>query len=291
VQIEHSDGEPGVDDARLAVRLAGDANVVLIDLPATPASEAATSAHDFRTTPNIVFAGGVTTDIHFVNTDGGLRLAALVPENQALALIDPTTGVSTDVDLGGSFDKMSLVTDIVGATQAGADVALLWSTSSPEIALVALGSTVGKPYKAVERITLEAPIVRVTDVPAPNQRIKLLQGYGVLYALDLADRTASPLLERDPSSSVLPAPDGQRCWIYAGSQPSLAALDLSSLHPKNLALASPVVGAVDVERKNGGRALLALRSSQNLDLTIVDGLAPSLETAVDYPSILLGDLP
>ena len=76
--------------------------------------------------------------------------------------------MAADVDLGASFDRMSLVTDVVGETADGSDVALLWSTSGPNIAFVALGVTVGKPYKSVERLTLEHPISAVLDVPAAS---------------------------------------------------------------------------------------------------------------------------
>ncbi len=291
VQIVASDGEPGVDDARLAVRLGSDSNVILIDLPAVPQGESA--AHDFRPTPNIVFAGGTTTDIRFVTTDGGLRLAALVPALKAMALVDPSTGVTSQVDLGASFEHMSLVTDVVGATASGADVALLWSASQSQIALVALGSTVGKPYKSVELITLEDSVSQVLDVPSPNQRLKVLVGANgvTFYVLDLVDRTVSPLISSDGTPHLTLSPDGLRAWVFVSGADSVASLDLASLHPKNLELLSPVTGTIDVTRRGGGHALVALRAAQNVDVTVIDAEHPSVDTAVDYPSVLLGDLP
>jgi hypothetical protein len=295
-QIVVSNGSPSVDDARLAVRLVGDPNIILVDLPPVPAADAATSAHDFKPSPNIVFAGGMPSDIAFVNTDGGLRLAALVPEKSQLGLIDPSTGITTSVDLGGKFETMSLVTDIVGPTQSGADVALMWSSQSPEIAFVALGSTVGKPYKSVERLTLETPLSRVLDVPAPNQQLKILVGSlgKTFYVLDLVARTASPLLANSPYGSdaqLTLSPDGRGAWFFSASNPDVAWLDLGTLHPKNLQLSDAVFDVADVSRRGGGRALLALRHTDGFGLTVIDGDNPSVETSVDYPRVLLGELP
>lgn len=291
VQIAVTDGDPARDDdARLAVRIAGDSSVILVDLLAAPSDQA--TAHSFRPTPNVVFAGGVPSDVAFVNTDGGLRLAALVPSQSAMTLIDPSTGIPTSVALGAPFEHLSIVTGVVGASDAGADVALLWSTQSSSIAFVALGSTVGKPYKSVERLTLEEPVSAVFDVPAPNDRLKILMGIDQrsFYVLDLIARTASPILADDGATLTL-APDGQRAWMLAPSQPEIAKLDLANLHPKNLYLTRPVSAAFDVARRGGGRALLALHGGDSAGVTVLDGEKPALETAVTYESLLLGGLP
>jgi len=292
-QVAVTDGDPAVaDDARLAIRIQGDSSVILVDLLAVPPEQSGTTAHDFRPTPNVVFAGGVPSDVAFVNTDGGLRLAALVPSQSALTLIDPATGIPTSVSLGAPFEHISIVTGVVGATEGGADVALLWSTSSTSVAFVALGSTVGKPYKSVERLELEQPVSAVYDVPAPNDRLKILASpYGqTFFVLDLVARTASPILASSGASLSL-APDGARAWMLAPAQPEIASLDLTNLHPKNLVLSQPVAAAFDVARRGGGRALVAVHASTDVGITVLDGQRPTLETAVTYASVLLGDLP
>jgi len=290
-QIAVTDGDPALDDdARLAIRVANDSSVILVDLLPAAAGEA-TKAHSFRPTPNVVFAGGVPTDIAFVNTDGGLRLAALVPAQRSLTLIDPATGIPSSVALDAPFERISIVTGVVGATASGADMALLWSTSSASVAFVALGSTVGKPYKSVERLELEMPVAAVYDVPAPNDRLKILAGVDQrsFYVLDLIARTASPILASDGALFSV-APDGRRAWMMAPSQPQIAKLDLTSLHPKNLFLTQPVAAAFDVARAGGGRALLAMHATPNVGVTVLDGESPALETATTYASVLLGDL-
>lgn len=289
-QIAVTDGDPDRDDdARLAVRIAGDSSVILVDLLPAPPGEV--KAHSFRPTPNVVYAGGVPSDIAFVNTDGGLRLAALVPAQRALTLVDPATGIAGSVALNAPFERISIVTGIVGSSDAGADVALLWSTSSASIAFVALGSTVGKPYKSVERLELETPVAAVYDVPAPNDRLKILAGIDQrsFYVLDLIARTASPILASDGAVLSI-APDGRRAWMMAPSQPQIAKLDLANLHPKNLFLTQPVAAAFDVARAGGGRALLAMHASPAVGITVLDGDSPKLETATTYASVLLGGL-
>jgi hypothetical protein len=288
-QVVVTDGDPASDtDARLAIRVASDPGVILVDLLPTPAGEP--SAHSFRPTPNVVFAGGVPTDVSFVNTDGGLRLAALVPSQEILSLIDPATGIATEVALGAPFERLSLVTGVVGPSASGADVALLWSTSSPNIAFVALGSTVGKPYKSVDRLELEQPVAQVFDVPPPNDRLKILAAAdrSTFFVLDLMARTASPILAAGAQITV--APDGHRAWFNAPSSFAIASLDFTNLHPQNLLLGSPVASAFDVARRDGGRALVAVHDGGAIGLTVLDGDHPSLETAVDYEAILLGAL-
>jgi hypothetical protein len=272
------------DDARLAIRLEGQPNVILVDLLAQlPGSD---SPHTFRPTPNMVFVGGTPSDLAFVRTDGGLRLAALVPSKQALTLVDPSTGIASQVALGKSYDRMSLITSIVGAGTDGGDVALLWSSFSPDIAFVALGSTVGKPYKSVERLELTAPVGEVVDAPFPNEHLKILVGpNGVdLVVLDLLARTAAPLVTQ-AATRVKMADDGARAWLL----PQLAELDLQSLHPVNVPLSHGISDAFEITRRDGGRALVVLHDSAGT-ITVLDGQEPSLETAVEYSGLLLSDV-
>lgn len=292
VSVAVTDGEPGDDtDARVAIRLAQNPSVILLDMLPTPADKVETSPHSFLPVPNIVDVGGVPSDMTFGRTDGGLRLLALVPSKKALVLVEPATGVATSVDLGASFDHMSIVTDVVGQTSDGSDVALLWSSSSPSIAFVALGVTVGKPYKSVERVTLEHPVASVIDVPAPNQDLKVLasSGGGSFVVLNLVARTASPLLSSVSDTQVMASEDGERLWMYSPYSTSLAVVDLASLHPQNLLLNYPVTRTFEIDRKDGGRALLALSAQGSMAVTLLDAESPSVESATEYLGILLGD--
>lgn len=284
------DGEAGnADDARIAVRIAGDSNVIVMDLLPTP--ETQMSPHAFLPVPNIVYVGGTPSDIAFVRTDGGLRLAALVPSKQTLSLVDPVTGVGSDVDLGAPFEKISIVTDVVGTTDKGSDVALLWSSSNANVAFVSLGVTVGKPYKSVEKLALEQPVSQIVDLPAPNGHLKILknadsQGFVVL---NLLSRTASPLAVASPGTQIIPAPDGGRAWVSSPQASSISRLDLNTLHPKNILLNYIVGDVFDVMRRDGGRAVIALHPEGVMGLSVLDANNPSLSNSIEYLGILLGD--
>lgn len=295
VAVAVTDGDPASNtDARLAIRLANDPNVILVDLLA-PLPDA-TAAHSFRPTPNSVFAGGVPSDVAFVNTDSGLRLGALVPAKNTLALIDPSTGLVSNVDLGASFTNLSIVTEEVTGSATGNDIALAWSPSSPNIAFISLGSTVGKPYGSVAPLVLAQPVRSVVDVPAGASGmhpIKILAGTDgrTFFVLDLEARTASPIVASSSNVALTVAPGGDRAWLVASGQASLASLDLTTLHPMNLPLSSPVDLAFDITRRDGHRALVAVQTSGDYGLTVLDGEDPQIAKATTYAGILLGGVP
>jgi hypothetical protein len=278
------------DDARIAIRIENHPNVIVVDL--LPVDDSSDAPQRFRAAPNVVFVGGVPSDVAFVQTDGGLRLAALVPTVQTLTLVDPTTGIASELKLDAPFDRISLVTSVVGAGEDGSDVALLWSTKSPKIAFLALGSTVGKPYASIERLELSQPVFQVLEVPAPNEHLKLLQSVGQssLFVLDVRDRTASPILSSSAGTEITLAPAGNRAWINAAGS-ELAQLDLASLHPVNLLLNRSIEAVFEVGRGDGGRALVALHGSGALGATVLDADEPSLAGAREYFGLLLGGLP
>jgi hypothetical protein len=214
-----------------------------------------------------------------------------VPSQQTLTLVDPLTGTSSKIDLGAPFERLSLVTEVVGETDQGSDVALLWSGSTPLIAFVALGSTVGKPYKSVDLLQLERPIGTVLPVPAPNEHLRILEAVDGTHfvVLDLLERTASPINSSTYGTTVTLGPDGARAWLHAAG-PWLGQLDLDSLHPSNIALSYPINSVFEIGRLDGGRSLLAIHPVGGTAVTVLDAVAPSLSTAREYPGVLLGGL-
>ncbi len=284
--IAVSDGDPAVpDDAKLALRLPNDPNVVLIELlPPTAPGQGG-----FRVAPNVVALGAAPTDLAFVKTDGGERLAAMLPTHKALALVDTATGSATEIALGVPLERISLVTDVVGAGSDGADTALVWSPNRAAIGLVALGKTVGKPYKSVDIIELASPVTAVHAVPGKNSYLKILEtasGQG-FFVLDLEARTVAPLVASERGIQLTLSPDGERAWIFAGTD-ELASVGLPDLHPKNLLLRRAVDGVADVARVDGGRALVVLHGPSALGVTLLDARAPSLDDARELSGILLG---
>jgi hypothetical protein len=206
--------------------------------------------------------------------------------------VDPATGIASDVELGAPFERISIVTDIVGQTTNGSDVALLWSTASPNVAFVELGVTIGKPYKSVERIELAQPVASVMDVPEPNNHLKILaSSSGTNFVvLNLLARTAAPIVASVGGTVAVSSPDGARAWMLAENQSSIAQLDLASIHPRNVVLSYPVRSVFDIERRDGGRAVIALHALGTGAVTVLDAQSPSLQNSVEYLGILLGEL-
>jgi hypothetical protein len=278
------------DDARIAIRLQGDSSVIIVDLKPLIAGEEQDTPQTFRAVPNVVFVDGIPSDIAFVQTDGGLRLAALL--GQRLTLVNPATGIASSVDLGShTFSNMTLVTDVVATTSDGSDVAMLWSPGRKHIALVAFGSTVGQPYKAIEHVVLDQPVSEVAPVGGDNPHLRILRSAsgGAIHVLDLLTRTAAPLHASSSSTSLTTSADGGRAWLSHGA--ALARLDLSTLHPENLLLRRPISHAFDVQLPSGGSALIALHDGGAMGATVLDAAQPSLSTAREYAGLLLGELP
>jgi hypothetical protein len=278
------DGDPkDATDARIALRTKNDTNVITMQLG--PSTDGA--PNDFTPTINETDVGGVATDIAFVRTDGGLRVAALVPSTSSAVLVEPTSSVTTTVALPSPYDHLSIVTNVVAS--AGTDVAMLWSSARSGVAFWTLGVTVGQPYRSVEVVGVEQSIAAVDDVPTPNARLKVLelqQGSG-FYVLDLLTRTASPLGTMSAASLAI-APDGLRMWAFARGSTDLAAIDLATLQPVPLVTDAPIAGTYDVARADGGRSLIAIHAVGSIGATVFDALQPDTATSRRYSALLLG---
>jgi hypothetical protein len=281
------------DDARIAIRLANDSNVVTLTL-AAPSPDATPTPNDFRIVPNKTDVGGVASGLSFVRTDGGLRIAALVPGKSSAVLIDPASSVTTNVALPAGYGSISLITDIVGApSSTGADVALLYgATSQSGVAFWALGKTSGQPYRSVEVVNVNGSVANVLDVASPHQNLKVLQtsdGSG-FYVLDLLARTAQPL-GTSAQATLLTSPDGQRLWAYQKGGNKLALVTFTDLHVSPLPdLDRTIDSAFEVSRDDGGRALFAIDTRGNVGLTILDANAPDLDQSRTIGGILLEGL-
>jgi hypothetical protein len=309
------------NDGRFALRTKEGSNVYTVQLvPTAPSDQAgdggAPNGNDFTPTINLTDVGGVPSDIAFVNTFQGLRVAALVPSKSEAVLLEPDTSVTTQVSLASPYSRMSLVTDIVLPTQttSAPDVAMLWAenASSPGIGLWTLGNAVGQPYRSVEVLSVEDPIASVMDLPdlklpikpdpvtnrTYQQNLKILQTSGSnagasFYVLNLVDRTASPLLTMGtPTLSV--APDGERVWAYTANGTDLAQFDLANLNPLSLTTEQPIAAVFDVgepgvfvdpEKTIPERTLIAIHNQGSFGATLFDAKRP--DTATSHQSVAL----
>jgi hypothetical protein len=287
------DGDPAKnDDARIGIRVDNAPSVFTLTLVgSTPgaAEEPGTIPNDFRPEVNLTDVGGVPGDIVFVRTDVGLRLAAIVPSTRKAVLFDPTTSITTEVDLPEQYEKISLITNVV-AGPSGADTALLYgSGGSRGVAFLSLGKAVGQSYRTVEVVSLASGISRVQDVPPPRPELKVLEGGNGFFVLNLASRTAAPLTTlAAPTLHV--APDGQRLWAFQRGSSQLAEVTLDTLHPIPLPLDRGIDAVFDVARADGGRSLVAIDVSGGVGATVLDALAPDTTASRSYYGLMLEGL-
>lgn len=284
------DGDPARDDdARIGVRLANDSNVVLLTLD-RPAEGAPETANDFTPRVNLTDVGGTASDIAFVKTDGGLRLAALVPGASKAVLVEPDTSVTTDVALPEPYSRLSLVTDVVGEAGAETDMALLYGDQDRAVGGVAfwsLGKTSGQPYRSVEVVAVAGRVGRVLDVPEPHRELKILEAQGnAFYILNLLDRTAAPLSAQGTAALEV-SNDGRRLWAYQRGANNLAGITLDNARPVPLVTERVIAGVFDVARPAGGRSLVAVHASGSFGVTVFDAEVPDTATAREFTSLLL----
>ena len=281
------------DDGRIALRTQNDHNVYTIQLLASQGGAPSASTpnpNDFNPAINLTDVGGTPSDIAFVRTDQGLRVAALVPSRSEAVLVEPDTSATTHVGLAAQYSNLSLVTNVVNA-QSITDVALLWSGGSgiaSGVALWALGVTVGQPYRSIEVLDIADPIQSVVGVPGANQRLKVLEtnSGGDFFVLDLLQRTAAPLHTTSVASLSI-APDGLRMWTFAVGGTNLASIDFATLNPVPLTTNFPISSAFDVKNSSGGRSLIAVHAQGTLGATVFDALKPDTATSRQTPAILL----
>lgn len=293
--VVFDDGDPAKnDDARIGVRLSNASNVVTLTLVAnTPGANTEDPnqvPNDFRPLVNLTDVGGIPGQIAFVRTDLGRRLAAVVPSTRKAVLVDPDTSITVPVDLPASYTQISLVTGEIGDV-SGKDTALLYGDGASGVALWSLGRAEGEPYRSIEAIALTAPVSNVLDVPAPHAQLKVLQSRGAnaFFVMDLATRTASPLLTQG-SASLFVARDGQRLWAYGNGATSLSRISLDNLHPVPISLDQPANAVFDVASRLVGRALVTLNTSGAVSATVLDALNPDVAPPKTFYGLLFEDL-
>jgi hypothetical protein len=290
------------NDARFAVWTSSDTNLYTMQLVA-PTTDL---RNDFAPTINVTDLGGVPSDVAWVETTDAtsptglsLRVAALVPSTSTAILVDPDRSLTTPVTLPAPYQKLSLVTDLVAGAQASTqdtDVALLWGGQggSSGVALWTLKNSVMQPYASIATLGATQPVSAALDVPAPNQRLKVLpmaSGTG-FYVLDLSAQNAPPL-STSLSATLSIAPDGGRLWAYQQGGTDLASVDFKTLNPIPVSTDLPIDSVFDIERQDfvapmvHGRALIAVHNQGAIGITVFDALTPVTATSRRVAPLLL----
>jgi hypothetical protein len=287
---------PGVEsepfDARLAIRLQNDPNLVLVDF--TPSEG---GSQPFNLTLNLVDVGSPPAALDFVTTDGGVRLAALVPGRLEATLVEPATTRVERLSLPRAFDHLNKVGSPAGArassTGALADVALLWSQNQNAVAVWSLGKTDDQAFRSIDLLNLDAQVNQVFDVPGDTLgRRKLLQAPDSrFFVLDLERRQSFPMLSNSRLTLAV-ADDGLRAWAFQQGTARLAKIDLRSLEPTSLTIERPISAVFDIASSaDDARTLLTLHDVGGRGITLLDALQPDTAQTRFYPGLLLGGEP
>jgi len=283
------------DGARIGIRLANDSDVVTLQFVLQPGADLATQ-NGFVPTVNLTDVGGIATDLAFVHTDGGLRLAALVPGqgSQGMAiLIDPVTSLTEPVTLPASYQSLSLVTD-PGAT---VDVALLWNAIRTQaqtgVAFWELGHTTGQPYRSIATVGITDTIAQVLDVPAVpmGDILKVLETSDAasFYVLDLTTRTAAPLLTSTTSIDLSMSPLGDQVWTFIPNGLEVAGTNLQTKQPRSLLIERPVGQVFEIQRADGGLSVIVIHDEGGIGATVYDGTKLDDQTRRLYSGLLTTD--
>lgn len=292
VVFHDADAASGLEP-QLAVRLQGDTNVMLLPLVAPSSS----STRPFSVVPNLVDVGGQASTIRFVNTDDGVRLAALVPSKPSAGLVDPNTGNVTSITLAKPFTGIALVTAELATDASGTDIALLWSSTTPTIGLWDLGKATTAATHGIDTLQVGASVRDVLNVPGDAfPTSKILEGQsGDFYVLDLKARRSSPMVTNGHTYQLTFAPDGQsrRLWAFAPSEEDFSSVELGTLNPTELHADSPVWNVFDIAQSGGagGRTAVVLHHSGGaLGATLLDAVAPDTANTRFYSGLAYGGL-
>ena len=285
-QVVFHDAVDG-SDPQIAVSFTNNPDVFLIRIVPNDRAIA------FYPEVNSIEVGGTPSSIEFVETDDGLRLAALVPSAQHAALVDPTTTAVDLVPMPAAFTGIARVTDSIDERSQG-DVALLWSSAVGKVGIWRLDTAIDTPYASIEMINISVGVSRVLDVPGPEQGAcleasecfadhKIVAGTGPqdFYLLDLNKKEASLMVNNGANLSLSLAPDGERLWAFAQDGTSFAQVAFSNLHPSTLTVEAPIRGVFDVGRPNRtsengdtARSAIVVHSGEGLGVTVFDALEP-----------------
>jgi hypothetical protein len=255
----------------------------------------ATGPNGYAPASSVADVGGVPTAIAFVRTDGGLRLAALVPARSRAVLVDPVTTITTEVELPAGYQRLSLVSPATVGGQpapAGGDVALLWNAGGARggVAFWELAQAAGKPFRSIETVGIDGTVSGVAGVPAGAGRTDALEvlstNGGAFYVLDLSARTATPLLTSASNPTLVVSPTGARVWAFQQGGVKIASTDLPAGTVHSLNVDAPAGALFEITRRDGKQALVVLHLGQGAGATVFDAENPNQANRRIYGALL-----
>ncbi|HMI84433.1 MAG TPA: hypothetical protein VK550_10090 [Polyangiaceae bacterium] len=295
----------------LAVRTNADDNVIIYTLGP---SDNAPPENDFIPTPNAAVVGGVPSDIAFVNTNQGPRLAVMVPSSTTATgfLIKVDDNQTLTAKFATTYQRISPVAGFASDRTGVGDQLMLWSTDgrTNSIAFWDLDKVPNIPFgsidtlKSIETLNLNGTVASVVSLPERNLKI-VETSTSALYVLD-PEQHLTNALSTTGRVMLRYSREGDRAWAFALSQKALAQIALVGAHIVAVDVDRPVSDVVEIERSDGGRALLALHTlhapiaslddtsawypGPTVGVTVFDALAPDAAVSRRYAAVLLEGL-
>ena len=290
----------------LAIRTNRDDNVIIYTLGP---SNREPPENDFIPTPNAAVVGGVPSDIAFVNTNQGPRLAVMVPSPAPTAfLIKVDDSQTLSAKFSAAYQRLTPVAGFSADTTGFGDQVLLWSTNSSasSIAFWDLNKVPDMPsgsnidtLKSIDTLNLNGTVASVVNVPERSLKIVETSSRG-LYVLDPQQHLTSAL-NVTGNVALRYSREGDRAWAFESSQKALRQILLDGAHVVRVDIERPVADVVEIERNDGGRALLALHSmgggtgdrtasslpGVSIGVTVFDALSPNAAESRSYAAVLL----
>jgi hypothetical protein len=284
---------PGDDEnnAQFAIRFSDDTSVGVLELHEPKSGE---EDRIFSVSYNLVDVGGAASSIEYVHTDGGVRLAAVVPSTASAQLVDTVTSNVTEVEFDYAFSGIKLVTDDIANRPESGDVALLYSDRATAVGFWSLGKTADQAYRSLDTQEIGVSVTQIFDVPgSAYSAFKILKsGQGTsFFVLDLDGRRSFPMLALT-SAEISVALDGERVWAYRAEGTELARVTFDDLHPVSLSTERSIDGVFDIAREDGGRAVVALHemTGAGFGATVFDALDPDTAHSRFYSGFELAEV-
>jgi hypothetical protein len=218
-----------------------------------------------------------------------VRLAALLPTQSQVALIDPATTLAQMIDLPASYSKFTRVT--ADSTVATGDEALLWGENVNSVAFWSLGEIGQQAFRSVEILELQVGIASVLQMSGDTRR-RLLQtnSGGQFFVLDLDRRQAFPMDTQFGSVQLRLSPDGARAWAYAPGSYEFGLVDLQSMHVTSLRTDVPPDEIYEIKGRSNRRVAFALHLRGGLGVTLLEGEEPDSTLSRFYSNLFLEGL-
>jgi hypothetical protein len=224
------------------------------------------------------------------------RLLVVSPGSRDARVLDATSNTVTEVPLESPAERILLFTGAAPRDPRSAPRALLYASTlaTTAVSFVDLTDLEERRGRNVETVQLQRVVRGALSLP--ERQAVLLEHPtdgtgGRLSLLDLARRTASPIIADTALEGATFDDDRQTLWVAPRGQERLGFIDLRNFHPGEVRLDGPVTDVITLPSSPAaGPRVVALHPSSVGWVTLLDGRAPTRETSRSFRGFLLADL-